>query len=84
VIATRQHRLQVPAPRVEVVDTIGAGDAYMSALLGALVFNDVAAVGLANLPADVLLDIGAMASRAAGFVVARAGSQPPTFDQLRS
>jgi fructokinase len=84
VIATAQHRLEVPAPRVRVVDTIGAGDAYMSALLGALVLNHAAALGLANLPADVLLDVGAMASRAAAFVVARAGSHPPTFDQLRS
>ena len=56
----------------------------MSALLGALILNDAAALGLANLPADVLLDIGAMASRAAAFVVAHAGSNPPTFDQLRS
>jgi fructokinase len=84
VIATRRHRLEVPAPRVRVVDTIGAGDAYMTALLGALVLNDAAALGPANLPADVLLDVGAMASRAAAFVVARAGSSPPTLDQLRS
>jgi fructokinase len=69
---------------VRVVDTIGAGDAYMSALLGALIFNDAATVGLAHLPADVLLDVGAMASRAAAFVVAHAGSNPPTVDQLRS
>jgi len=84
VIATRRHRLQVPAPRVRVVDTIGAGDAYMSALLGALILNDAAALGLPDLPADDLLDIGAMASRAAAFVVKRAGSHPPTFEQLRS
>ncbi len=84
VIATRRHRLQVPAPRVRVVDTIGAGDAYMSALLGALILNDAAALGLPDLPADDLLDIGAMASRAAAFVVTRAGSHPPTFEQLRS
>ena len=84
VIATRRHRLQVPAPRVRVVDTIGAGDAYMSALLGALILNDAAALGLSDLPADALLDIGAMASRAAAFVVGHAGSNPPTFDQLRS
>ena len=84
VIATRRHRLQVPAPRVRVVDTIGAGDAYMSALLGALILNDAAALGLSDLPADALLDIGAMASRAAAFVVKRAGSHPPTFEQLRS
>ena len=84
VIATPRHRLQVPAPRVQVVDTIGAGDAYVSALLGALVLNNAAALGPANLPADVLLDVGAMASRAGAFVVERAGSNPPTFDQLRS
>ena len=84
VVATRQHRLEIAAPLVRVVDTIGAGDAFMSALLGSLIFNDTAAAGLANLPADVLLDVGAMASRSAAFVVAHAGSHPPTFDQLHS
>ncbi len=84
VIATRRHRIEVPAPRVEVVDTIGAGDAYMSALLGALIGADAPARGLAELPAAALRDVGAMASRAAAFVVGRAGSHPPTFDQLRT
>ena len=84
VIATRRHRIEVPAPRVEVVDTIGAGDAYMSALLGALIAADAPARGLAELPAAALRDVGAMASRAAAFVVGRAGSHPPTFDQLRT
>lgn len=83
VIATRTHVVEVPARRASVVDTIGAGDAYMSAMLGALILNDAAAIGVENLSADMLLDIGAMASRAAAFVVARAGSTPPTFEQLR-
>lgn len=84
VIATRKHVVEVAAQRVQVVDTIGAGDAYMSSMLGALIRNDAAAIGVGNLSADMLLDIGGMASSAAAFVVARAGSQPPTFEQLRN
>ncbi|GAA5094344.1 carbohydrate kinase [Microbacterium yannicii] len=83
VIATHEHTVEIAAPRTQVVDTIGAGDAYMSAMLGALILNDAVAVGIENLSADVLLDIGGMASRAAAFVVAHAGSNPPTFEQLR-
>lgn len=82
VLATRRHSVEVAAPRTQVVDTIGAGDAYMGAMLAGLVLNDVADVAIENLSADMLLDIGAMASRAAAFVVARAGSNPPTFEQL--
>ncbi len=82
-IATRQHTLEITAPRTHVVDTIGAGDAYMSAMLGALIMNGAATVGPENLSADSLLEIGAMASRAAAFVVARAGSNPPTLEELR-
>ena len=50
---------------------------------GALILNDAASIGVEDLTADMLLDIGTMASRAAAFVVARAGSNPPTFEQLR-
>ena len=31
-----KERIEVPAPRVEVVDTVGAGDSFMSALLSAM------------------------------------------------
>ena len=30
------ERIEVPAPRIEVVDTVGAGDSFMSALLSAM------------------------------------------------
>ncbi|WP_404430861.1 carbohydrate kinase [Microbacterium lacus] len=83
IVSTHQHRVEVPSPRVQVVDTIGAGDAYMSALLGALILNDAARLGLANLGPGTLLDVGAMASRAAAFVVGRAGAVPPSFQQLQ-
>lgn len=83
IISTGRHQLEIPAPRVHVVDTIGAGDAYLSSFLGALILNRVTRPGLADLAPDVLFDIGAMASRAAAFVVARAGARPPTFEDLR-
>ncbi len=35
-LATESHRVHVPAPKVDVVDTVGAGDACMAGLLAAL------------------------------------------------
>ena len=39
------ERIEVPAPRVEVVDTVGAGDSFMSALLSAMDRDDALGAG---------------------------------------
>ena len=54
-----------PAPRVQVVDTVGAGDAFLAALLDA----DLADLG----PADMLR----AANRRGAAVAARRGAMPP-------
>ncbi len=69
-----------PSFQVEVVDTVGAGDAFTSGLLDALARNDLlaparlAALGDAATLAAVLDD----ASRIAGVTCGRAGANPPT------
>lgn len=65
VVATSTAVTRVPAAKVkDVIDTTGAGDAYVGAL----------AAGLAR--GEDLLDAARMASRVAGFAVTRVGAQP--------
>ncbi|MEN3359051.1 MAG: fructokinase [Mycobacteriales bacterium] len=79
------HR-QVPAPPVDVVDTVGAGDAFMSGLLDALAATGALGAGsrraLAGLtPAD-LDDLLAHACLVAAVTCTRAGADPPTRADL--
>jgi fructokinase len=74
-----------PAPQVEVVDTVGAGDSFMAALLAILDDWDVPADGPGALDAldddhIGLLLHGAMV--AAGLTCSRRGANPPTRQEL--
>jgi fructokinase len=79
-VVTADAEVEVPAPRVEVVDTIGAGDAFGGALL--------AWWRREELRADALADLGALteATRFACLVAARTcerpGAQPPRLSEL--
>ncbi|MBX9719106.1 MAG: carbohydrate kinase [Microbacteriaceae bacterium] len=68
-------------PRVEVVDTIGAGDSFMAGLIAALVDQGVVdAFGDDRERALASIDVGgllAFAARCAAITVTRAGAQPP-------
>ncbi|PRY15192.1 carbohydrate kinase family protein [Kineococcus rhizosphaerae] len=78
--------LHVPAPRVDVVDTVGAGDAFMSGLLHALAEHDL--LGGGALPRLRRLDLGTFedlvttAIRSASITCSRAGANPPTRAEL--
>ncbi len=76
----------VPAYRVEVADTVGAGDSLMAALLAALLDRGIegegAAQKLAELTAKELEDILNFAATAAGITVSRQGANPPTRQEL--
>jgi len=76
----------VPAPLVRVVDTVGAGDSYMAALidglwsaglLGADRRDQLHAVDAPRLTAAM-----SHAARIAAIVVSRAGANPPTRNEL--
>ena len=74
---TDNMRLSAQAPRVDVVDTIGAGDAFSAGLLAWLHEHDRIHVEL-NLEADELraaLEFGCLA---ASLTCAKAGAEPPT------
>jgi fructokinase len=82
----RAGRVQVPRPRVEVADTVGAGDSAMAALLAGLWLHDLlggsARQALASVSAQVLETVVRHAARAAAITVSRPGADPPTRAEL--
>lgn len=78
--------LSIAAPMVDVVDTVGAGAAFFSALIdgvsrisldGAKFREDLRSISLTNLQT-----LGAYAATAASITVSRSGANPPTRDEL--
>ncbi|MFI9593809.1 carbohydrate kinase [Nonomuraea sp. NPDC052265] len=85
-LASGAHLVRVPPVPARVVDTIGAGDAYMSGLLYKVLELDLADVsrGPGSFPEDTLRAVGAFAALAAAITVTRRGADPPYLSQLRS
>lgn len=83
---TAAGEAEFAAPRVEVADTVGAGDSFMAALLSGVVDRGLDGAqnraDLRALPAEGLTDLLAHASRAAAVTVSRAGANPPTRAEL--
>ncbi len=79
-----KERIEVPAPRVEVVDTVGAGDSFMSALLSAMDRDH--ALG-AKAPAPSRSDLERwlrFAAAASAITCTRKGSDPPTRKEVEA
>jgi len=78
--------IRVPAQRVEVVDTVGAGDSYMSALLDGLAGADLLGndrrENLQSASVPLVRAVLERAARAAGITVTRAGANPPDRVEL--
>ncbi|MYU56930.1 MULTISPECIES: PfkB family carbohydrate kinase [Streptomyces] len=73
----------VPGRRVEVVDTIGAGDTVNAALLHRLDAHDaLSPAAIAALGTDDWRDILGFAARAAAVTCSRAGAEPPYATEL--
>lgn len=83
---TAAGEAEFAAPRVEVADTVGAGDSFMAALLSGVVDRGLAGAQnraeLRALPAEDLTALLAHAARAAAVTVSRAGANPPTRAEL--
>jgi len=76
---------ELAAHPVTVVDTIGAGDSFMSGLLYAILVADVVPAILQNeLGATDLVRLGQTALASAAVTVSRAGANPPTVTELLS
>lgn len=74
---TAEGVVSVPGAKVEVVDTIGAGDT-----VGAVISEAVKTVGLYELHGAALLVSLEKAARAAALTCTRKGAQPPTAKEL--
>nr|WP_223190686.1 carbohydrate kinase [Streptomyces sp. TRM68416] len=73
----------VPGEKVDVVDTIGAGDTVNAALLhGLTAQNALSAEALAALGADGWTRLLRFAARAAAITCSRAGAEPPYAHEL--
>lgn len=81
-------RIDVTAPKINLVDTVGAGDTFMANFLGELADLD----GLGSKPlsrleriSDAQLhDAASFAAVAAGMVCERQGCQPPTKKEVQA
>lgn len=76
-VFTRAYEVSVPAVRVRVVDTIGAGDTVNAALLHGLAGRDAAA-----LSREEWRELLSFAARAAAVTCTRAGAEPPYGHEL--
>ena len=74
---TAQGSVTVPGVKVEVADTVGAGDT-----VGAIVVEAIVERGLASLHGDILKDVLTRAAKAASITCSRAGANPPTRAEI--
>ena len=78
--------IHCPGAPVEVVDTVGAGDSFMSALIAGLYQRDLLGAhrraALLSMAADDVADVVAEAVTASGITCARLGADPPTRAEL--
>jgi len=74
---TSEGRVEVPGVKVDVVDTVGAGDT-----VGAIVVEAMLTHGLIELRGDLLGGVLARAAAAAAITCSRKGAQPPFKHEL--
>ena len=74
---TSDGRVEVPGVKVDVIDTVGAGDT-----VGAIVVEAMLAHGLVELRGELLRGVLARAAAAAAITCSRKGAQPPFKHEL--
>jgi fructokinase len=83
-LGSGSHRAAIPPVEVSVADTVGAGDAFMAALIWSLVFDDDGGWDGSALDGPRLQRIGEAAARAAAITVSRPGADLPVLNELRA
>ena len=83
---TGHGRLDVEAPKVTVVDTVGAGDSFMGALIDGLgtagLLGARRRAELRAISPEVMSEVLAQCVRVAAITVSRAGANPPRRAEL--
>ena len=74
---TKDDVVSVPGVKIEVVDTVGAGDT-----VGAIVVEAIVERGLKVITGDVLREVLVSATKAAAVTCSRAGANPPTRAEI--
>lgn len=84
-VHTPDFATRLPALTAAVVDTVGAGDAFTSALLGEIIRLDlIKTVRAGQVSQQLATDLATRAMAAAAITVSRPGAQPPTSDELQA
>ncbi len=74
---TKDDVVSVPGVKIEVLDTVGAGDT-----VGAIVVEAIVERGLKVITGDVLREVLVRATKAAAVTCSRAGANPPTRAEI--
>lgn len=80
---TSSHKVSVPVVKVDVVDTVGAGDTFDAGVLAALDRKGLLTKSaVAALSAEDIEDALTWGVKAAAVTVSRAGANPPTASEI--
>ena len=78
------ERMDVPSRKINVVDTVGAGDTFCANLLGQLQDNNYLGKDLNQIPSEELKNFVYISGIAASITCERAGCEPPTQEDLKA